>query len=349
VVRKTRIKDIAAMSGVSVGTVDRVLHGRGKVSKDTLEAVEAVLKKVDYQPNIHVSAISLKKSFKIIVTTPIAAKGEYWYYIQSGILSALDKYSDIKIDCKYFYYDQYDIFSCRNAFSKIISEKPDAVIIGPTFSDVSLSLCNDLMDNDIPYVFVDSIIEGALPFSAFATDPSSCGRLCARLIDAITPRNSDLAVFQAIRIGDESANNTIWRKNGFICYIEKLNQNRKIYKIPFSVNNHDLNNKSVNDFFACHGNVRGVVTFNSHGHIIADCLRENGLNDIKLVCFDLTNQNRKYLDDGIIDFILSQRPENQGYEAISSIINFLVCKKRPETVINYMPIDILTRENMNYF
>ena len=32
---KTRIKDIARLAGVSIGTVDRVLHERGEVSEKT--------------------------------------------------------------------------------------------------------------------------------------------------------------------------------------------------------------------------------------------------------------------------------------------------------------------------
>ena len=55
--RKIRIKDIAQMAGVSVGTVDRILHNRGNVSESARIAVETVLKKVDYKPNIHISEI----------------------------------------------------------------------------------------------------------------------------------------------------------------------------------------------------------------------------------------------------------------------------------------------------
>ena len=35
-----RIKDIAEMSGVSTGTVDRILHNRGKVSEEAQKKVE---------------------------------------------------------------------------------------------------------------------------------------------------------------------------------------------------------------------------------------------------------------------------------------------------------------------
>ena len=44
---KIRIKDIAKMAGVSVGTVDRVLHGRPNISKIAREKVEKVLAQIN--------------------------------------------------------------------------------------------------------------------------------------------------------------------------------------------------------------------------------------------------------------------------------------------------------------
>ena len=50
---KTRIKDIAERAGVSVGTVDRVLHNRPNVSKKSLEKVQKALDEMDYRPNMY--------------------------------------------------------------------------------------------------------------------------------------------------------------------------------------------------------------------------------------------------------------------------------------------------------
>ena len=58
---KIRIKDIAEMAGVSVGTVDRVLHGRQNVSKLALEKVEKVLEEINYIPNHYASALASTK------------------------------------------------------------------------------------------------------------------------------------------------------------------------------------------------------------------------------------------------------------------------------------------------
>ena len=67
---KIRIKDIAEKSGVSVGTVDRVLHNRPNVSKSAREKVEAVLKNINYQPNMYASALAYNKSYTFYCIIP---------------------------------------------------------------------------------------------------------------------------------------------------------------------------------------------------------------------------------------------------------------------------------------
>ena len=109
--RQVKIKDIAQMAGVSAGTVDRILHNRGNVSSKSREAVEKVLAETGYKFNIHTSAVSLKKAYKLVIAIPTAIDGEYWGTVRKGIEHALDEYSDIAIDCEYAFYNQFDIFS----------------------------------------------------------------------------------------------------------------------------------------------------------------------------------------------------------------------------------------------
>ena len=62
-VERIRIKDIAQMAEVSVGTVDRVLHGRTGVSEASRKKVENILKQLDYQPNMYASALASNKKY----------------------------------------------------------------------------------------------------------------------------------------------------------------------------------------------------------------------------------------------------------------------------------------------
>lgn len=150
---KIRIKDVAQMAGVSPGTVDRVLHNRGNVSQESLKAVQKALGKMNYHSNIHVSAISLKKSYKIVVLIPQYSTGDYWEQITNGIELAMERYSGIEVDCIYCQYDQFDLFSARRAYSQIVGMEPNGVIIGPTFRQEAVALTQKLDAASIPYIY----------------------------------------------------------------------------------------------------------------------------------------------------------------------------------------------------
>ena len=67
---KIRIKDIAMRAGVSVGTVDRVLHERPNVSESARKKVEEALKEMNYQPNMYASALAYNRSYTFYVLIP---------------------------------------------------------------------------------------------------------------------------------------------------------------------------------------------------------------------------------------------------------------------------------------
>lgn len=73
--KNVRISDIARMAGVSVGTVDRILHNRGKVSKTAQEKVNRVLQEVEYRPNLMARSLALKKQFNIAALIPAFPAG----------------------------------------------------------------------------------------------------------------------------------------------------------------------------------------------------------------------------------------------------------------------------------
>ena len=79
-----RIKDIAERAGVSVGTVDRVLHNRPNVSKTALEKVNKALKEMDYKPNVYASALAYNKSYTFYIVLPKHEQEAYWDEVEEG-------------------------------------------------------------------------------------------------------------------------------------------------------------------------------------------------------------------------------------------------------------------------
>lgn len=81
---KIRIKDIAERAGVSVGTVDRVLHDRPNVSEPARKKVEQALKEMNYQPNMYASALAYNKQYTFYMLLPKHESEAYWEEIEEG-------------------------------------------------------------------------------------------------------------------------------------------------------------------------------------------------------------------------------------------------------------------------
>ena len=81
---RIRIKDIARQAGVSVGTVDRVLHDRSGVSEASRKKVEEILKQLDYQPNMYASALASNKKYNFVCLIPKHHASEYWDDVEIG-------------------------------------------------------------------------------------------------------------------------------------------------------------------------------------------------------------------------------------------------------------------------
>ena len=347
--RRIRIKDIAKIAGVSAGTVDRIVHNRGNVSAKSREAVEKVLKEVNYRPNIHLSSISLKKKYQILFISPKFKAGEYWDSIYAGILRALDEFENIDVSCRKITYNQYDVYDCKKVYEKALTLKYDAVIIGPIFQKETQDFCNQLTEKETPFVFVDSDVDNTSPVAYFSANHYLSGYLMCKLISSIMKDgNQNIGIMQAMRTGNESANSTILRKKGFLDYLDENNLQSKIHRIPFSATEPEKNEKMFDEFFDQNDNIGGIVVLNSRGNVIADYLNEKNIDTIKLVCVDLTDENIKSIKEGNIDFLIGQKPERQGYLAMKFLIEHLIYQI-PVMVENILPLDILTKETIDLY
>ena len=68
------LKDVAKASGLTVGTVSRVLNNRGYISDKTREKVYQVMKELNYQPNEMARSLSKQKNNTIGIILPQIAR-----------------------------------------------------------------------------------------------------------------------------------------------------------------------------------------------------------------------------------------------------------------------------------
>jgi LacI family transcriptional regulator len=343
------IKQIASLAGVSVGTVDRVLHNRGRVSPEAMAAVQAVLEKQSYKYNLHTSAVALrksKKSFWIVVAIPSSPKGEYWDLIRNGLEKAFQEYSDISIRSQYVFFDQFNSLSCREAFRSIASLQCSAVILGTTFVEETRELCETLTSRHIPYVFVDGKVPGTAPLASFMVDQQSCGRLLAHLMDGLSPAESEIAIFLPRRVGTQMSNNSTIRLEAFKAYFIEKGRGGYLKERQFSADNPTAISVEVSRFLRENPRVKGIAVVTSIGYQISDAVSASGLGKLCIGGFDVTDGNARCVREGSLDFLINQHPDKQGFNAVESILHYLLYGVPDNTLPEYLPIDIVFRENL---
>ena len=181
---KITINDIARRTGLSKGTVDRVLHNRGEVSRKSYERVMEVIRELGYEPNVYASLLAKGKKHLVAVLIPASEPGSFWELAASGIGRGVDPVTAAGVEAVSFPYDQYDIESFRAACAEVLAAEPSGVVLAPIFQGETEAFTGKLSDSVIPYCFIDSRPDSNGYLAYFGMPLYKSGYLCA---DQLTP------------------------------------------------------------------------------------------------------------------------------------------------------------------
>ena len=93
--------EIARLANVSLGTVDRAMHNRGRVSEDTRKRVLAIARQLGYKPNLAARALSTgPDSISIGVCIPREIR-YYFDQLRDGILDEARHFEHLGLQVKY--------------------------------------------------------------------------------------------------------------------------------------------------------------------------------------------------------------------------------------------------------
>jgi LacI family transcriptional regulator len=345
-----RIKDIARLSGVSTGTVDRILHKRGRVSSEAQERVERILKEINYQPNLIARSLALKKKYNFVVLTPQSDKGEYWSKLAEGIDKAEQELACYNITVRRLYFDQYDRHSFDALASCVTQMDCQGVVIATLFQDSVVELAAALDEINVPYILIDAYIENTHCIAYYGTHSYNSGFLAGRLLSEQIGVEDDVVIFYFNRKDSHPSTQVARREKGFRDYFRQHNHQGHILPLQISVDeiNND-NETALTAFFKTNPQVKAGIIFNSRAYFVGKCLEKTeAAGNFRLIGYDVLDENVRFLRSGLITHLIAQRPEVQGMNAVKALFRHLVMKEETEQV-NYMPIDILMKENISYY
>jgi LacI family transcriptional regulator len=344
---RIRIKDIANRAGVSTGTVDRVIHERGEVSRKTREKVLGILEKMHYEPDILARSLASRHPFRIAVLLPYHTRGNwFWKEPLTGINDACSELGHFRIEVRDYLYDQFDKQEFLLRSREVLKAGPDAIIAAPVFNQETREFFDRCREKDIPFISLNDNIRHPGQVSYVGQDSRRSGSVAAHLMKTGMQGKGRLLLVSIA--GDrDNYSHILNREKGFREYWEKTNGSAGpgILSLAMPKDSYAYIEKALSEAFGKYGDIRGIFVTNSRVYQVARFLEETGRKDIMLVGYDLINPNIRYLNNGTIDFLISQKPREQGYKAMMCIFNALRLNKKP-TPEQLIPIDIICRENL---
>jgi LacI family transcriptional regulator len=284
------------------------------------------------------------------VLIPESSDSDYWTDVLKGVVHAKDEAVDYRVSVTLFQFDQYNRDSFVETSQRLMEFNPDGVLISPFFRREVFKLTKELEDRHIPFVFVDSSIDGVNNLAYYGQRSYQSGYMAARIMLNTIPKPATLLLVHMLRDGNHmvGSNQTARREEGFLAYLEKysLENEYNLVRVNLHHLDHDSNEKLLNDVFEQNKNIHGIIMFNSRIYHMGNYLERHQIRGIRTIGYDLVERNVRFLKDGTVDCLIAQRPQLQGYYGIMALVKYLVLGQVPKREC-YMPIDLLFKENID--
>lgn len=250
----------------------------------------------------------------------------------------------------YLCYHHGDEKSYQEACLAIKEKNVDAVLISPNFREETLALTAYLQENKIAYAFVDFNMEEARALTYIGQDSYKSGYIAAKILmrNYSAGEGQELVLFLSNNKDNPAEIQMQRRLDGFMSYIAEEYNNLVIHEVILNKSDQESNQQTLDEFFRAHPKAALGVVFNSRVYQLGEYLRHAGRSMKGLIGYDLLKANVDLLKSGDVHYLIGQRPGLQGYCGVKALCDHVVFKKSVDSV-KYMPIDILIKENIDFY
>jgi LacI family transcriptional regulator len=341
--QKVTIKTIAQYAGVSVGTVDRALNNRGRISLETQNKIIQTANDLGYKPNTLASVLASSRLKKIIAVLP-ASPAYFFDEIQKGMEDAAKELQDYKITVKYLHPDKLNPISQIDVIKTIKKENADGIVMNPAHSMLN-SYINDFSDSGIPVITFNSDVEKSKRLFYIGQDMKKAGELAGELMGKFLRGEGRVIILNAY----SNVESLELRKMGFI---QALNEDYGdvvidgTYEYAEDEENAYLITKKLLEE---DDGIRGVFVNSAAGTVgSAKAIEKLDLTDPPvLIGFDAVEYTRKMLKQGIVTAAICQDPYAQGYYSIKLMAKHLMEGWLPEREFLYTRLNITMKYNLD--
>jgi ribose transport system substrate-binding protein len=224
-----------------------------------------------------------------------------------------------------------------------IIQKVSGIVLAPLDSKALVPKVDELYDNNIPCVIVDSGIDTDKYVCFAATDNYIGGLIAARRMGKILNGKGKIVVLKYVP-GSASTTN---RENGFVDTIRKEFPEIDILDAQYGKDTVETALQVTEDMLTKNAELDGLFACNASTSVGAlQGLRSQGrAGKIKMIGFDTEKALIDGLKEGTIDSLVAQNPFKMGYEGVKAVLAVLDGTELPTRRID-TGVNLVTQENL---
>ena len=152
------ITQIAKLAGVSRGTVDRVIHQRGRIAPEVEKRIRDIMDENDYHPNMLGRALAVSKTPLTIGMIMIEKGNPFFQLIHSGMKEAVSQFRDYPISVDFRHINGVD----EEEYLKVLDElesKVNALIIAGLQTKRIVEKVNQITKKFLLWIYTEDKLE----------------------------------------------------------------------------------------------------------------------------------------------------------------------------------------------
>jgi len=337
------IKDISKALNVSIGTVDRAIHGRSGVSEKTKARVLQMAAELGYTPNLAAQALKINRQLSIAVVLPKHIS-HFFDPLRKGIRAAAAATVGTHIAMEYFEYPRLGMGDVE-AFAPILDRNFDGIIFLPGDAREFDPLIRKLSRRGTAMMCVGSDAPNTERIGSVTADASVSGALAAELLSLKLGQKANVAVFS----GALSTMDHAEKLRGFAATLATQASHLTLLPVLESHERPKEAYRQALTLMKGKSHPEGLYISTANSIPVIKALEERGLlGKVQVVTTDLFQELVPLIQSGKVLASLYQRPYRQGKTAFENLLAYLLRKDTNPQTVRLAP-HVIFRSNISLF
>lgn len=270
-----------------------------------------------------------------LVTKSDKEVADFWSRVYEGAQAAADIYG---VNLEYYAPQSEEAIQEQIAIlADAQSRRPDAMILAASDYNLLAEPVENLIDEDIPVIMVDSNVDSDRTVAYIGTDNEAIGQLLAEKLHENVETPGKIAIVSFVK----DSYTAVSREKGFRQEMEQQ-AGFTMLDTAYGYSNVELSTQLTVELVENNPDLVAIAALNEQS-IEGVCLAMEQFPDrqIQVFAIDCTPTQVPYMEDGTIDFSVIQNPYQMGYYSVETAYKYLEGEKKQDNVYtDIYPVDV---------